>query len=82
MRVQSGALVLFDNACDFHPQGQGNVDGYSRLLAAVLEALCHPTVKLTVLMPINCEHSTEMMLKRQYSSNDNTNSAAHSGIYN
>ena len=66
----------------FHRQGQGNVEGYSRLLAAVLEALCHPTVKLTILMPINCEHSTEMMLKRQYSSNDNTNSAAHSGDYN
>ena len=63
----------------FSHQGQGNVEGYGRLLAAVMEALCHPTVKLTALMPINCEHSTELLLKRQYSSNDNTHSAAHSG---
>ena len=44
-----------------------------------MEALCHPTVKLTSILPINCEHETEQLLKKQYSIDDNTDSAAQSG---
>ncbi len=42
------------------------MDGCGRLLAAVMEALCHATVKLTSIMPINCEPETEQLLKKQY----------------
>lgn len=46
-------------------QGVQNVAGIGRLLAAVMEALCHPAVKLTAIMPINCEPETEAVLRRQ-----------------
>lgn len=55
------------------------MDGCGRLLAAVMEALCHPTVKLTSILPINCEHGTKLLLRKQYSIDDNTNSEAQSG---
>ena len=55
------------------------MEGWGRLLAAVMEALTHPTVKLTNIMPINCEHGTQQILKKQYGTDDNTNSAALSG---
>ena len=34
-----------------HWQFEPNVKGLSCLLSAVMEALCHPTVKLSALMP-------------------------------
>ncbi len=46
-----------------------------------MEALCHPTVKLTNIMPINCEQETEHLLRRQTSQGtgeDNKDSAAQS----
>lgn len=53
------------------------MDGYGRLLAAIMEALTHPTIKLTNIMPINCEPETEEILRRQsISIDDNTNSVA------
>lgn len=56
------------------------MDGYGRLLAAIMEAMCHPSVKLTNIFPINCEHETEELLRRQsVSIDDNTNSAARLG---
>uniref|UniRef100_T1JCF5 RCR-type E3 ubiquitin transferase n=1 Tax=Strigamia maritima TaxID=126957 RepID=T1JCF5_STRMM len=36
-------------------------EGYDRLLAAVLAALCSPTVKATQIFPITCEHNTDLM---------------------
>lgn len=58
-------------------QGVQNVAGIGRLLAAVMEALCHPAVKLTAIMPINCEPETEAVLRRQsLCMDDNTNSVA------
>lgn len=57
-----------------------NVSGYSRLLAAVMEAMCHPTIKLTSIMPINCQPATEEILRRQSDiMDDNTNSVARMG---
>lgn len=57
-----------------------NVSGYSRLLAAVMEAMCHPTIKLTSIMPINCQPATEEFLRRQSDiMDDNTNSVARMG---
>ena len=35
------------------------MEGYSRLLAAVLEALCQPTVRLTSMLPIMIERLLE-----------------------
>ncbi|CAH1777009.1 unnamed protein product [Owenia fusiformis] len=50
-----------------------------RLLSAFMEALCQPTVKLTSILPINCHHETELILKKQFGSpDDNTNSSAQS----
>lgn len=61
-------------------QGVANVAGVGRLLAAVMEALCHPAIKLTAIMPINCEPETEAVLRRQsMSMDDNTNSVARLG---
>jgi len=40
-----------------------------------MEALCHATVKLTTVMPINCEYGTEQLLKQQFGSEDNTSSS-------
>ncbi|XP_062580615.1 E3 ubiquitin-protein ligase MYCBP2-like [Saccostrea cucullata] len=57
-----------------------NVSGYSRLLAAVMEAMCHPTIKITSIMPINCQPATEEILRRQSDiMDDNTNSVARMG---
>ena len=57
-----------------------NVSGYGRLLAAIMEALCHPTVKLTSILPINCEPQTEEILRRQsVVMDDNLNSMARMG---
>lgn len=57
-----------------------NVEGYGRLLAAIMEALCHPTIKLTNILPINCEPHTEELLRRQsVTIDDNTNSMARIG---
>lgn len=57
-----------------------NVSGYSRLLAAVMEAMCHPTIKVTSIMPINCQPATEEILRRQSDiMDDNTNSVARMG---
>lgn len=54
-----------------------NAGGYGRLLAAIMEALCHPTIKLTNIMPINCEPQTEEILRKQsVVMDDNTNSVA------
>ena len=55
-----------------------NAGGYGRLLAAIMEAMCHPTIKLTAIMPINCEPHTQEMLRKQSTvmMDDNTNSAA------
>ena len=36
-----------------------------------MESLCHPTVKLIHVLPINCEHHTELLLKQQYKNDDN-----------
>lgn len=47
-------------------QSHTDVDGCGRLLAAVMEALCHPTVKLTSIMPINCEPEMQQLLNKQY----------------
>ena len=45
-----------------------------------MEALCHPAIKLTAIMPINCEPETEAVLRRQsMSMDDNTNSVARLG---
>ncbi|KAK7473506.1 hypothetical protein BaRGS_00035259, partial [Batillaria attramentaria] len=61
-------------------KGAPNVSGVGRLLAAVMEALCHPAIKLTAIMPINCEPETEAVLRRQsMCMDDNTNSAARLG---
>ncbi|XP_064637403.1 E3 ubiquitin-protein ligase MYCBP2-like isoform X3 [Lineus longissimus] len=56
-----------------------DVEGFGRLLAAVMEALCHPTVKLTSVLPINCEHETELLLKQQYKVDDNEADSPQSG---
>lgn len=54
-----------------------NIGGYGRLLAAVMEAMCHPTIRLTNIMPINSEPKTEEILRRQsVNMDDNTNSMA------
>ncbi|OPL20524.1 hypothetical protein AM593_06193, partial [Mytilus galloprovincialis] len=54
-----------------------NINGYGRLLAAVMEAMCHPTIRLTNIMPINSEPMTEEILRRQsVVMDDNTNSMA------
>lgn len=54
-----------------------NISGYGRLLAAVMEAMCHPTIRLTNIMPINSEPKTEEILRRQsIVMDDNTNSMA------
>ena len=53
------------------------MSGVGRLLAAVMEAMCHPAVKLTSIMPINCEPEAEEVLRRQsLCMDDNTNSQA------
>ncbi|XP_035827428.1 E3 ubiquitin-protein ligase MYCBP2 isoform X3 [Aplysia californica] len=80
---------LCDLLCQMEPiierrgtgqQSSPNVTGISRLLAAVMEALCHPAVKLTSLMPINCEPETEAVLRRHSMSiDDNTNAMARLG---
>ena len=51
-------------------------EGGGRLLAAVMEALCHPTIKLTSIMPItsSCISSQEMEIKGHM--DDNKDSAA------
>ncbi|XP_048243746.1 E3 ubiquitin-protein ligase MYCBP2-like isoform X7 [Haliotis rufescens] len=60
--------------------GTSNVCGVGRLLAAVMEAMCHPAIKLTNIMPINCEPEAEEILRRQsLCMDDNTNSAARLG---
>ena len=57
-----------------------NAGGYGRLLAAIMEAMCHPTIKLTNIMPINCEPETEEILRKQsVIMDDNTNSVARLG---
>ena len=57
-----------------------NAGGYGRLLAAIMEAMCHPTIKLTNIMPINCEPQTEEILRKQsVIMDDNTNSMARLG---
>lgn len=64
----------------FRLQSSSNVMGISRLLAAVMEAMCHPAVKLTAIMPINCEPETEAVLRRHSMSiDDNTNAMARVG---
>lgn len=64
----------------FNFQNGSNVLGISRLLAAVMEAMCHPAVKLTAIMPINCEPETEAVLRRHSMSiDDNTNAMARVG---
>ena len=61
-------------------QTSANVSGLSRLLAAVMEALCHPAVKLTTLMPINCEPETEAVLRRHSMNiDDNTKTMGQLG---
>ncbi|KAL5012682.1 hypothetical protein ScPMuIL_011233 [Solemya velum] len=66
--------------CDLLSQmepGMMNAVGFGRLLAAIMEAMCHPTIKLTGIMPINCEPETEAILRRQsIIMDDNTNSMA------
>ncbi|ESO93790.1 hypothetical protein LOTGIDRAFT_153260, partial [Lottia gigantea] len=57
-----------------------NAGGVGRLLAAVMEAMCHPAIKLTNIMPINCEPEAEEILRRHSTCmDDNTNSAARMG---
>ncbi|KAK6172343.1 hypothetical protein SNE40_016020 [Patella caerulea] len=57
-----------------------NAGGVGRLLAAVMEAMCHPAIKLTNIMPINCEPEAEEILRRHsLCMDDNTNSAARMG---
>ncbi|XP_059170813.1 E3 ubiquitin-protein ligase MYCBP2-like isoform X4 [Physella acuta] len=80
---------LCDLLCQMEPiierrvtsqQNSPNVMGISRLLAAVMEAMCHPAVKLTAIMPINCEPETEAVLRRHSMSiDDNTNAMARVG---
>ena len=48
------------------------MDGCGRLLAAVMEALCHPTVKLTSIMPINCEPEMQQLLNKQYAAGNHS----------
>nr|AOV18880.1 myc binding protein 2 [Lymnaea stagnalis] len=70
---------LCDLLCQMEPNSP-NVVGIGRLLAAVMEALCHPAVKLTAIMPINCEPETEAVLRRHSMSiDDNTNAMARIG---
>ena len=51
--------------------------GTGGLLASVMEALCHPAIKLTAIMPINYEQETSSVLSRQsaQSMDDNFGSA-------
>ncbi|XP_055893471.1 E3 ubiquitin-protein ligase MYCBP2-like isoform X4 [Biomphalaria glabrata] len=80
---------LCDLLCQMEPilerrgatqQNSPNVLGISRLLAAVMEAMCHPAVKLTAIMPINCEPETEAVIRRHSMSiDDNTNAMARLG---
>ena len=57
-----------------------NAGGYGRLLAAIMEAMCHPTIKLTNILPINCEpHTEEILRKQSVVMDDNTNSVARLG---
>ncbi|KAH9488940.1 E3 ubiquitin-protein ligase mycbp2 [Bulinus truncatus] len=80
---------LCDLLCQMEPilerrgatqQNSPNVVGISRLLAAVMEAMCHPAVKLTAIMPINCEPDAEAVIRRHSMSiDDNTNSLARLG---
>lgn len=70
-------VILFYIYVNIVLKGVPNVAGVGRLLAAVMEALCHPAIKLTALMPINCEPETEAVLRRQsMCMDDNTNSVA------
>ncbi|WAQ99892.1 MYCB2-like protein [Mya arenaria] len=70
-------LCLCDLLQHLEPS-MSNAGGYGRLLAAIMEAMCHPTIKLTGIMPINCEPQTEEILRKQSTvmMDDNTNSAA------
>ena len=43
-----------------------------------MEALCHPTVRLTTLMPINRDAETEQLLRRHTVAEDNKDSVAQS----
>ncbi|KAL3880398.1 hypothetical protein ACJMK2_032642, partial [Sinanodonta woodiana] len=78
----TGSLKWFC-LCDLLTQlepGMMNAGGYGRLLAAIMEAMCHPTIKLTNIMPINCEPETEEILRKQsLILDDNTNSMARLG---
>ncbi|XP_041356631.1 E3 ubiquitin-protein ligase MYCBP2-like isoform X3 [Gigantopelta aegis] len=75
-------LCQIEPILEFSPKkcvkkGMPNVSGVGRLLAAVMEAMCHPAIKLTSIMPINCEPEAEEVLRRQsLCMDDNTNSQA------
>lgn len=49
-------FLSFFNCLTFF-QTHNNVEGWGRLLAAVIEALCHPLVKLTALLSVTSEHA-------------------------
>ncbi|XP_074650729.1 E3 ubiquitin-protein ligase MYCBP2-like [Tubulanus polymorphus] len=59
-----------------------DVEGIGRLLAAVMEALCHPTVKLSNVLPVMCEYETQLLLKQQYKLDDNSPDSPQSGDLN
>lgn len=46
-------------------QNRDGASGSGRLLAAVMEAMCHPAIKLTAIMPINGDHIAEQQLVHQ-----------------
>ena len=47
-------------------QYEQNVEGLSCLLSAVMESLCHPSVRLSALMPINYKHDQHHIINSQY----------------
>ena len=42
------------------------MEGLSCLLSAVMESLCHPSVRLSALMPINYKHDQHHIINSQY----------------
>lgn len=60
---------------------QPNVEGLGRLLAAVMEALCHPLVKLTSLLSVTSEHAYATIPTQGSDDNTPTSPAAVQNPY-
>ena len=65
-------LVVYNCVIYCVIQTHNNVEGWARLLAAVMEALCHPLVKLTSLFPVGSEHGYTPVAIPGSSTDDNT----------